>query len=300
MATLPAAMYDFIDGMQVHDFHLDPFKANLDYIDGILDTLETSASSQDAAITDINAKLGGVSSGNPVHTRLNSLEALTTNTSGTVGHGNVRLSDRIGAGVTTASTAAAQLTALAGRATTLESAVGIPWTGGTALSRIVTLEGASAAVPDTTCIVLKTTTQAVVTGGDAIVTWSSAEQNDTYSGSAAMWSSGNSTQIICQRAGVYAVGAKLSWANNTTGANRVLYVTKNSTGPTATASVAYATASPAVAPGGGVAMTANGEARLAVGDILRCVVFQDSGGNLNIDTTSFSGYGRFWASWIRS
>lgn len=45
-------------------------------------------------------------------TRLDVTEALTTNTSGTVGTGNQRLSDRLGAGVTNANTASSQLSAL--------------------------------------------------------------------------------------------------------------------------------------------------------------------------------------------
>lgn len=45
-------------------------------------------------------------------TRLDVTEALTTNTSGAVGTGNQRLSDRLGAGVTNANTASSQLSAL--------------------------------------------------------------------------------------------------------------------------------------------------------------------------------------------
>lgn len=149
-------------------------------------------------------------------------------------------------------------------------------------------------------VILKTATQSIPNTTDTIVTWSSAEQADAFEGGTAMWVSGNSTQIICRRAGIYAVGAKLAFANNGTGANRVLYVTKNSTSPTAAASLAYDAANPAVQPGGGVALNAASEAKLAVNDILRCLVYQDSGGALNIDTTSFSGYGRFWATFLRS
>lgn len=72
-----------------------------------------------ANIRDLDARLGPVVSASSAATRLGnletratSLESLTTNTSGNVGIGNQRLSDRLGSDVTTANTAAAQLAAL--------------------------------------------------------------------------------------------------------------------------------------------------------------------------------------------
>jgi hypothetical protein len=59
-------------------------------------------------IEDLDARLGAVTSGASANSRLISLEALTTNTSGAVGIGNQRLSDRLGAGITTSATADAR------------------------------------------------------------------------------------------------------------------------------------------------------------------------------------------------
>lgn len=107
-------------------------------------------------IQDLDARLGAVVSGNPAHTRLTSLEtltgggtsgnaaldtrvgsleSLTTNTATNGGHGNVRLSDRLGTGVGTGSnvttgSATSQLTNIRSRLTTIEGS-GLtpgPWT----------------------------------------------------------------------------------------------------------------------------------------------------------------------------
>jgi hypothetical protein len=72
-------------------------------------------------IQDLDARLGAVVSGSSAQTRLTALESLTTNTATNGGHGNVQLSTRLGTGVTTASTATAQFTSIAGRATALET-----------------------------------------------------------------------------------------------------------------------------------------------------------------------------------
>lgn len=103
-------------------------------------------------IEDIDARVGGVVAANSAHVRLNSLESitanvstgnsalgtrvtslesLTTNTSGNVGIGNQRLSDRLGSGVSnttnvTTGTATAQLTDVRSRLTTVEGAVNPP------------------------------------------------------------------------------------------------------------------------------------------------------------------------------
>lgn len=74
-----------------------------------------------ANIRDLDDRLGTVVAGSNVQTRLTALESLTTNTATNGGHGNVQLSTRLGTGVTTASTATAQFTAVTGRATALET-----------------------------------------------------------------------------------------------------------------------------------------------------------------------------------
>jgi hypothetical protein len=66
-------------------------------------------------------------------TRLDVTEALTTNTSGTVGLGNQRLSDRLGAGVTTAATADARFGSGVG--------IGSNVTTGSATSQLVDVRG---------------------------------------------------------------------------------------------------------------------------------------------------------------
>jgi hypothetical protein len=94
-------------------------------------------------IQDLDARIGAVLAANDAATRLTALEALTTNTSGAVGIGNQRLSDRLGAGITTSATADArfgsgvgigsnvitgsassQLTDIRSRLTAVESATG--------------------------------------------------------------------------------------------------------------------------------------------------------------------------------
>jgi hypothetical protein len=85
-------------------------------------------------ILDINTRLGQPDGG-VAGTRLTNLESLTTNTSGTVGIGNQRLSDRLGSGVTntsdvTTGTATAQLNNIRSRLTAVESGGSVPgaWT----------------------------------------------------------------------------------------------------------------------------------------------------------------------------
>lgn len=126
-------------------------------------------------LNDLNTRIG-TGNGTALASRVSTLETRTLDTSGTVGIGNQRLSDRLGSGITTAATASdrfgtgvgtgsnvttgsatSQLTDLRSRMTAAEgvnttqgssitalnSAVGIPWSGGTALSRIQALEAGS-------------------------------------------------------------------------------------------------------------------------------------------------------------
>jgi hypothetical protein len=86
-------------------------------------------------IQDLDARLGAVVSANTAHSRLTTLESTTTNTSGNVGIGNQRLSDRLGSGVSnttnvTTGTATAQLTDIRSRLTAVESGGSVPgaWT----------------------------------------------------------------------------------------------------------------------------------------------------------------------------
>lgn len=120
-------------------------------------------------ILDLDARLGAVVSTSTAHARLNALESLTTNTSGVVGIGNQRLSDRLGAGITTSATADArfgsgvgtgsnvttgsassQLTDLRSRASALETKVNNAATlgsGNDAMNaRIAALEASSGGV----------------------------------------------------------------------------------------------------------------------------------------------------------
>lgn len=98
-----------------------------------LATITTNTSTNTSAIATINTNLGTWSGGTAI-SRIAALESTTTNTSGNVGIGNQRLSDRLGATITTASTAAAQIG-------TINTNLGT-WSGGTAISRIVALESA--------------------------------------------------------------------------------------------------------------------------------------------------------------
>jgi hypothetical protein len=113
-------------------------------------------------IEDLDGRLGSVVASPNANSRLSTLETRTTDTSGVVGIGNQRLSDRLGAGVTTSATADArfgsgvgtgsnvttgsassQLTDLRSRVSTVESTVTNGTTGNAALGgRVTALEAA--------------------------------------------------------------------------------------------------------------------------------------------------------------
>lgn len=118
-------MTDFADGMQVHDTDLDPLRLNISDHETRMLAVEAMNTTQNTDISTINTKLGAVTTGNPVHNRLNSLETLT----GGATSGNVALDSRLGSGVGTGSnvttgSASSQLADLRSRATSLETVIG--------------------------------------------------------------------------------------------------------------------------------------------------------------------------------
>lgn len=100
-------------------------------------------------IYDLDARLGAVVASPSAHTRLTSLETLTTDTATNGGQGNARLADRFGTGVGTGSnvttgSASSQLGDLRTRATALEGVTQHATSGNSALSTRVTTAQAKA------------------------------------------------------------------------------------------------------------------------------------------------------------
>lgn len=130
-------------------------------------------------IQDLDARMGAVVSGSSAHTRLSSLEALTTDTTTGQGIGNQRLSDRLGTGVgtgtnVTTGSASSQLTDLRSRASALESVTTNVSTGNSALgTRVSALEaatGGAAPFIHATCTT-GTTPQSITGTSHATQTW---------------------------------------------------------------------------------------------------------------------------------
>jgi hypothetical protein len=101
-----------------------------------------------------------------------------------------------------------------------------------------------------------------------------------------MFDSGSNTILTIKTAGIYLIYAGALWASNATGA-RYLTVQKGSSNTFIDLGV------PAV-NGFDQGMSVSGTLKLAVNDTIRVSAFQNSGGNLNINSAEFS------ATWIGS
>jgi hypothetical protein len=248
-------------------------------------------------------------------TRLDIVEARTIDTSGAVGIGNQRLSDRLGAGVTNVATAdarfgagvgtgsnvttgsaASQLTDLRSRATALESVTTNVSTGNSALgTRMTAAESAIAngtsgnAALNTRLAVIEgrpivevtlTADVALLSTTETAISWSSAPRN-TFT----MWSAGNPTRLTVPagQGGLYLVGGGVCFQNNGTG-GRTVHLRVNGAG-----NLFRAGSTPGIA-------TIHSEMSvcypmiLAAGDYVEVMVWQNSGVTLNVLGTVGSGY----------
>lgn len=88
----------------------------------------------------------------------------------------------------------------------------------------------------------------------------------------------NNSRLTCRYAGVYLVTANIEWAANTAG-TRTLAI-RHSVGPTFYGETSLQSPTSAVVRQQAVTLMA-----LAVNDYVECVVTQDSGGNLNVNST---------------
>jgi hypothetical protein len=237
-------------------------------------------------IQDLDARLGAVVSGNPAHTRLTSLEtltgggtsgnaaldtrvgsleSLTTNTATNGGHGNVRLSDRLGTGVgtgtnVTTGSATSQLTDVRSRLTVVEGLAG---------------SGPIAQLRQTG------TAQSNFASGSVIPVNFNTEDMDTHNGHS---TSTNTSRWVCPSgwAGWYEVFGGLVFDSVSTTGGRVAAIRVNGAdinggwGPALPGSV------------GQGAMTRNLLVQLAVGDYIELCGRWAGGGTVALDLTNYN------------
>jgi hypothetical protein len=126
---------------------------------------------------------------------------------------------------------------------------------------------------------------------DTLVTWQSAEW-DTAPGGQAQYSTAG---LTCRVAGLYLIEGVWTWAGNANG-RRALKITKNST----TSSGSILARAENANSWDNIVM-ASGVRRLAVGDVLRLLVTQDSGGVLGGGQTMFADVrGRLTMTYVRA
>jgi len=226
-------------------------------------------------------------------TRADVVEARTTNVSGTVGIGNQQLSDRLGAGVTTAATADARLgsgvgtgsNVTTGSATsqltdarariavvetrTLDASTGNPALG----TRVTALEAATGgAAPHGS--VLNTAGQTFTTSA----TPTKVQFDSLVEVRGMTWDDAND-RFVCTTAGLYLPTGGVTFTSNTTLARfaewRRSGTVVDGTGVQRPAgTVAHSTVAPRTIP-----------IRLTVGQYIELFAGQNSGGNLTIETT---------------
>lgn len=153
-------------------------------------------------------------------TRMVTVENRTTNTSGNVGIGNQRLSDRMGAGITTAAPADTRLA-------TVESTTTNGTTGNAALgTRVTALEAAAGTSPIVRAVRANgSATQAVASGGLTAVIFTSAPRNPNT-----MWAGGNPSRITIPsgQTGLYQITGLIVWEVNATGSRSAIIRTNGS------------------------------------------------------------------------
>ncbi|WP_194820533.1 hypothetical protein [Nocardia sp. XZ_19_385] len=126
---------------------------------------------------------------------------------------------------------------------------------------------------------------------DTLVTWQAAEWDSAPGGQAQYSTAG----LTCRVAGLYLIEAVWTWAANGTG-RRALKITKNST-----ASAGSILARAENANSWDNVVMASGVRRLAVNDVVRLLVTQDSGGTLSGGQTMFADVrGRLTMTYVRA
>ncbi|AKI28628.1 putative structural protein [Gordonia phage GMA5] len=127
-------------------------------------------------------------------------------------------------------------------------------------------------IPADTVRIVRTAPQSVPTATDMTVIWQAAEYDSKPSG-LAQWAS---TGFVCRRPGIYNVTAVWPWAANATG-RRNMKLLLNGTSPTSNGIIGDAIPASAWEN----ITSVSDQIALNVGDTLRMVVAQDSGGTLN-------------------
>ena len=128
------------------------------------------------------------------------------------------------------------------------------------------------ATPADTVRIVRTSAQSVPSAADTTVVWQAAEYDSRPSG-LAQWTSAG---FVCRVAGIYNVTAVWPWAANATG-RRNMKLLLNGTSPTSNGIIGDAIPASAWEN----ITSVSDQIALNVGDTLRMVVAQDSGGNLN-------------------
>ncbi|MFW0790107.1 hypothetical protein [Gordonia sp. CPCC 205333] len=152
-----------------------------------------------------------------------------------------------------------QIKALAERVETVMNEAEIP------------LPAGSDPTPPAVCKLIRTSAQACANATDVPVTWQSAAW-DSQPGGQAQYSNAG---FVCRKAGIYRITAFWPWGGNNATGRRNMKITLNSTSP--------ASAIMCDAMNGTTwenCLSASDEVALAVGDTVRMIVAQDSGGSL--------------------
>ncbi len=125
--------------------------------------------------------------------------------------------------------------------------------------------------PPAVCKLVRTSAQTVANATDVPVTWQSAAW-DSQPGGQPQYST---TGFVCRKAGIYRVTAFWPWSGNSAVGRRNMKLTVNATAPSAAimADVMNATTWENV-------LSVTDDVVLAVGDTVRMIVAQDSGGSL--------------------
>jgi hypothetical protein len=251
-------------------------------------------------ITDLDLRLGPVTSTPNAAVRLSSLETLTTDTATNGGQGNAQLASRLGTGVgtttnVTTGTATAQLTDLRSRTATVETRTTDASTGNTALgsrvttletrttdastgnvalgTRVATLEAGSSATA--LVRVIRSTNQTIGNSAFTAVSWSSAPRNVNT-----LWAVGNPTRLTVPtgQGGLYFLQGGFIFAVNATGARQILVRLNGDS----VNGYRRSSNTNAVAGSFFTEVAFSTYLELVAGDYVEVMAWQNSGGNLDL------------------
>lgn len=133
----------------------------------------------------------------------------------------------------------------------------------------------------------RTTNQSINNATDTVITWETSAWNR-----GSMWNSGvNPSRITAVRKGIHEGGATIRWATSASAGERYACarVNGNSLSRLGEQGVGYA---------GVVTLGFDIEGDLNVGDYVEALVFQSTGGALNL-TPTFTWSVSMWLSWVR-